>query len=287
MELTQIRYFLELAKNCHVTQTAQRLHIAQPALTQSVRRLERELDVKIFENVGRNIRLTPCGEYLNKKFDKIIKELDTVPKELACIKGELSRTVKISAQAASYSVAKMLTEYKKANPEIIFKMTQAENFADADIVITTETFGCESIKIGRSTSVEEEIFLAVPIDSKFSKKDTVTLEEVREEEFICLMGSKHLRYICDNFCRQSGFVPKVIFESDNLAAIKNMVSANIGIGFWPEFSWGRFDSEHVKLLGISSPHCKRNIVISEKEGSAVAVKKFYDYICEGFKGMAK
>ena len=64
MELLQLRYFHEVAQTQHMTNSAKRLGVAQPALTQAIRRLEGELDAKLFERVGRNIRLTPCGEAL-------------------------------------------------------------------------------------------------------------------------------------------------------------------------------------------------------------------------------
>ncbi|MBQ8533662.1 MAG: LysR family transcriptional regulator [Clostridia bacterium] len=283
MELTQIRYFLELANTCHVTKTAERLHIAQPALTQSVRRLEKTLGVPLFETSGRNIKLTPYGVYLKDKLSKILQEFDSIPEELEKLRGNENNTIRISARAASYTVAKMLTRYKKQNPDIIFKMSQGDNDADADIIISTETFSKNINQKGRREIITERIFLAVPIDSPFSARKSISLEEVKNEDFICLMGSKQLRYICDKFCQQSGFVPKVVFESDNLAAVKNMISANIGVGFWPEFSWGRLDGENAVLLEISSPECKRNIVISEKEDCSPAVQSFFDYLGNSFK----
>ena len=61
MELQQLRYFDEVARTQHVTNSAKKLNVAQPALTQSIRRLERELGVTLFERVGRNVRLTWGG----------------------------------------------------------------------------------------------------------------------------------------------------------------------------------------------------------------------------------
>lgn len=283
MELNQMRYFLELASNCHVTRTAERLHIAQPALTQSIKRLEKALGVQLFESVGRNIRLTVYGKYLEQKFRKIIDEIDSIEGDLEALKGSENNTIRISARAASYTVARMLTRYKKENPDVVFKMTQGDSDGDADIIISTSTFSKNIGQKGRSESISERIFLAVPVDSIFADRKSIALEEVKNEDFICLMGSKQLRYICDKFCEQSGFLPRVVFESDNLAAVKNMISANIGVGFWPEYSWGRLDGENARLIEISYPECKRNIVISESRNCSAAAQKFYDYLCHSFK----
>ena len=64
MELLQLKYFYAVAKSLHVTNTAQELHVAQPALTQSIKRLESELGVKLIKTRGRNIVLTEYGEFL-------------------------------------------------------------------------------------------------------------------------------------------------------------------------------------------------------------------------------
>ena len=68
MELTQLKYFYAVAKNLHVTKTAEQLHIAQPALTQAVRRLEKELGHPLFASKGRNIVLTEYGKYLKEQY---------------------------------------------------------------------------------------------------------------------------------------------------------------------------------------------------------------------------
>ena len=76
MELTQIKYFLEVAESQHITKSAQKLHIAQPALSQSIHRLEKELRVPLFVPKGRNIVLTEYGKYLRQKLEPVMSELD-------------------------------------------------------------------------------------------------------------------------------------------------------------------------------------------------------------------
>lgn len=67
MELLQLKYFLAVAESEHMTNTAKQLHIAQPALTQSIHRLEQELGVRLFERAGRGIRLSPAGAYVRDR----------------------------------------------------------------------------------------------------------------------------------------------------------------------------------------------------------------------------
>ena len=79
MELTQLKYFYAVAENLHVTKTAEQLHIAQPALTQSIRRLENELGYPLFAAKGRNIILTEYGRYLKEQLAPLLRQLDSLP----------------------------------------------------------------------------------------------------------------------------------------------------------------------------------------------------------------
>ena len=69
MELTQLRYFLKVAELQHITKAAEELHVAQPALTMTIHRLERELEVPLFGSKGRNIVLTEYGKYFYEKLN--------------------------------------------------------------------------------------------------------------------------------------------------------------------------------------------------------------------------
>ena len=76
MELTQLRYFLEVARNEHMTKSAEKLHIAQPSLTKTIHNLEDELGVPLFVPSGRNIVLSEYGRYLKERLEPIMAELD-------------------------------------------------------------------------------------------------------------------------------------------------------------------------------------------------------------------
>lgn len=95
MEFLQLKYFYALAQTQHVTRTAEQLHIAQPALTRTVHRLESELGVKLFQPSGRNIELTQYGKYLQKKIEPVLKALNEIPEELREMAGDRKMLLKI------------------------------------------------------------------------------------------------------------------------------------------------------------------------------------------------
>ena len=79
MELSQLKYFCAVAENLHVTKTAKQFHIAQPALTQSIKRLEKELGVSLFLNKGRNIVLSEYGSFVYQQVAPVISTLEQLP----------------------------------------------------------------------------------------------------------------------------------------------------------------------------------------------------------------
>ena len=281
MELSQIRYFIEVARSQHMTKSAEKLHIAQPALSQSVKRLENELGVQLFTAKGRNIVLTPCGQYLKKKLEPVIKAIDEIPDELEAMKDTESTTIRILVLAASSLVTQAIIDYKHRNEHVKFHVVQNEDDVMADIEIRTNLLHWkDGLEKPNRFICTEKIFLAVPDTAKYKNMTSIDLSDARKEGFISLMGSKQLRSICDTFCRHAGFEPNIIFESDDLTAVKNMIGANLGVGFWPGFTWGKLESDGVRLLEITNPDCQRDISISYRTNGLNddTVKDFYNFL---------
>ncbi|MGN0467107.1 MAG: LysR family transcriptional regulator [Acutalibacteraceae bacterium] len=281
MEINQIRYFLEVAKTQHITKSAQKLHIAQPALSQAIHRLEKDLRVPLFVSKGRNIMLTEYGKYLQKKLEPIMENLDKIPQQLQIMAKLESDTIHLNVLAASALVTEAIIEYKKLHNEINFQFIQGKDNDLYDIGITTRLFyQLPEEKEDNTFVCTEKIFLAVPKNHRLASEKSVRLGEVSQEGFISLMGSRQLRIICDRYCRHAGFEPRIIFESDSPAAVQNMIAANMGIGFWPEFTWGKVNSDSVTLLEIQEPICQRDILIDFKKNKidSSAVEEFFVFL---------
>ena len=280
MELTQLRYFYEAARFEHITKAANALRIAQPAITLSIRRLEDELGVKLFRRCGRGVVLTECGRYLYLKLDEIFKILEPVHEDLIHIANYEKDTVNINLLAASTIVTDIIIEYKRKNPEITFRVSQQVGHGGSDITVYTEPG--EVARSSRNTFVMyENIYLGVPAGSAFANRESVRLEDVKDEGFISLAGSKSLRAMCDNFCSTAGFTPRIIFESDNPYTVKNMIASGMGVGFWPRYSWGRIESSDVQLVPVSYPECSRSVIVEKTENRhSETVDLFFEYLKE-------
>ncbi len=137
MELQQLRYFDEVARTQHVTNSAKKLNVAQPALTQSIRRLERELGVTLFERVGRNVRLTACGDALQKRVAPLLAALDELPEELAVVAGQQRAAVHLAIESASGLAVDAIAAYRLAHPDARFVVTQEASSRRWDLRVRT------------------------------------------------------------------------------------------------------------------------------------------------------
>ena len=285
VESSQLRYFLETARTQHITKSANKLHIAQPALSKSIHRLEEELGVPLFMKKGRNIILTDYGRYLQNELTPIINSIDNIPSAIEKMAKIERKTIRLSVQAASTLITQAIIEYKRTFPDVNFHLIQNPDDELFDIEITTNLFYNNNKREHNVFVCTENIFLAVPNTGDNINKTAIKLTEVKNEGFISLFGSKQLRIICDKFCHHAGFEPKIIFDSDSPDAVKNMIAANMGIGFWPEFSWGKIDTQQVKLLKIINPICKRDIVITYKniKSSDSVAENFFNYLIDYVK----
>lgn len=281
MELQKLRYFHTVAKFGHMTRAAEAISIAQPALTQAIKSLERELGVPLFAKKGRNIVLTEYGVYLQNRLDTLLPELDGLPAELEQLGARVTKTVKLNILAASSFVINTIVAYRREHPDARFDFEQNTNNYDCDILIRTN--GSDEIAqkhyLERSVK-EEKIYLAVPRDSSYATLDSIDLRAVKDEGFVMLSSSRLFGIICNKFCSTAGFFPKILFESDSPSAVQNIISTGAGVAFWPEYSWGEVNNHNVVLLPISYPVCQRELIIERHDRLPASqyAEDFYNYL---------
>ena len=110
--------------------------------------------------------------------------------------------------------------------------------------------------------LEEDLYLAVPTHSPYGDKDSINLADTRNAGYICLAGSRPIRQICNSYFSEADFVPNVIFESDTTESVRNLIAAGLGIGFWPQYSWGPLGGE----WGPMSPHSPVKLLPHQRSG---------------------
>ena len=265
MDILQLKYFLEVARTEHVTHSARNLRIAQPALTQSIKRLETELGVELFARAGRNIRLTPAGAYLRDRIAPAMEILETAPEDVRAFAAGEAGTVKVGIFSASNVVVDAITAYRASFPAVNFRITQDEFESACDITVSTvmpssSNARGEGIAVGDRTLFRERIGIAVPESSSFG--DVVSLDELADEPFVCLAGSRRLREVCDALCAGRAFHPRIGFESDNPAVVRKVIGLGLGVGFWPTCSWEALGDGSARLARLAEEEFERTIALT-------------------------
>ena len=281
METFKLRYFYKVAKLQHVTKAAEELCIAQPALTQAIKALEKELGVSLFIKKGRNIVLTEFGEYLKNRLDNLLPEFDKLPTEIEQMKNRVTNTIKLNILAASTFVINAIMMYRKNHPNVVFDFEQNEQKYSSDIVVTTNGLDVRVKKNYVKRCVKtEKIYLAVPKNSVYADYNAIDLKAVKEESFVMFSNSRLFGIICNKFCSVAGFTPKILFESDSPVAVQNIISTGTGVAFWPEYSWGKIKNKNVVLLPIADPLCQRELIIElySRTPKSEYAEDFYEYL---------
>ena len=213
-----------------------------------------------------------------------------MPDRLRAMANELNQTVNLNVLAASSLVTNAVIKYKQTDPGLRINLIQNESTTLYDVCVNT----FEKYQPGQNSDEEtcvcsEKIFLAVPNTPQYKRRKSISLNDLKDENFIGLYGSKHLSTICDEFCSRVGFKTNVSFVSDNTTAVKDAIAGGVGVGFWPEFSWGRMDRHKVRLLEITDGEFKRDIVIrlrKNKQNNA-RVEQFFAFLCNFLKKEAQ
>ena len=293
MEIQQFRYFLTAARYENLTKAAEELHIAQPALSQSVKRLETELGVSLFDRKNHRIELNEQGKLLKKRLIPLMESIDNLKDELWESVYSSEGTIYLNFLSASNLITNCIISYRAQKPDVQFQVSQLEMMENCDIHIESRIAMSVTPPhpqelpegIVRREYLREEIFLAVPPDSKFAKHKTIDLREVKEENFIRLGNGWQLRMICDDFCRRAGIRPQAVFESNSPESVRNLVAAGLGIGFWPEKAWGGPPGHGGVLIPIRYPICRRDLVVTmfEQAKDKPVVDEFMDYFCRYFE----
>lgn len=275
MEIQQLRYFTVAARYQHITKAAEEIHIAQPALTQIIKRLESEVGAPLFERNGRNIILTPEGKILQEEALQILKTIDELPIVLQQKKTERSKTLKIKVSAATIWFMPAIIAYKKTHPDVNLDFIRNDDMRDCDFLITTSTDTGGQAE--ESFIVDEEILLVVSKDRAKTMPPKVRLSDLKGDVFLITDKSKPFFRICEEYCLKSGFAPNVIFECDSQTVIFDLVSADLGVAFCPTFSWGKIDQNKITLLPFEEK-CFRKIVLIALKQTTPLQKDFFAYL---------
>ena len=293
MDFTHLHYFKVLAELEHMTHAANTLHIAQPALSRALRKLEQYFGLSLFDRVGKHISLNDNGKILLAYVDRIMLEMEEARIVLADRHAQAKRQVSISMYAATQLLPDIIGGFRKAHPDISLLITQqgvgTEKFAhECDIVVHSSSQPMD--KKCCVILMKEEICLMLPVSHPLSSQSEISLVQVAGSPFIGLHKSSGLRTVTDEYCLKAGFLPNIVLESDSPAIVRDLIALGMGFAFIPKVSWSAMDyGPNVSLVNIKEPHCVRYIYMSWRENRYVsqASKLFQKHLIDFFEGIQK
>lgn len=222
MDLLQLKYFNLLAENQHLTRTAEQLKISSPSLSATIKRLENELGVQLFDRKGRNIFLNNYGEILLTYVKEIFILLENAQKELEDIKntGEMKISVATTSPLIWHDLFMAFVK-KYPNVNLNHSVLRLNGLYDSnisnkfDFIITAHNdLSSNPLWVSEILNMNDKPFLAVWQGHKFSSKKEISFIEAREEKFIALPKGFSGRKLFDDLCMLGGFEPKIVIECD-------------------------------------------------------------------------
>jgi DNA-binding transcriptional LysR family regulator len=275
MELRQLRYLVALADECHFTRAAAREHIAQPALSQQIRRLEAEVGLALVERTTRKVALTGAGELLVARARHILSELEAATAELQTLAGVQGGRLSVGAlhTMGPVDLSLLLASFHRNHPavELTVREQSSEELAEMlrddviDLAFLSVTERIQSRGLQLHRLVSEELVAVLPTAHPLAGRDGVTLTELAGDPFVSFRPGSRLRELLDSAAAGAGFEPRIALESNESRRIRSLVSGGLGVAILPR-SDAAGPGAPVATSRLTEPALTRDITLASRLG---------------------
>ena len=275
MELRQLRYLVALAEELNFTRAAAAEHIAQPALSQQIRRLEEELGVALVQRTTRHVSLTEAGQLLVVRARRILAELESAHSELQALRGIDRGHVTIGAihTMGPIDLSVVLAEFNARYPHVALSVREhtSEECAEllrideVDLAFLSVTENIESLELGLHQLISEELMVLMPVDHPLASRDEVRMAELAHEQFISFRVGARLRELLFAAGRDAQFEPRVTLESNESHRIRTFVARGLGVAILPK-SDAVGDGAEIAVARLVAPALRRDITLAWRAG---------------------
>ncbi len=271
MDLRQLRYLVALADERHFTRAAQREHVAQPALSQQIRKLEQSVGLPLVERTTRRVALTEAGELLVARARRILAEVEAADAELQRIAGVQTGHVTLGAihTMAPVDISLALAIFHERHPgvELTVREESSEELAELlridqlDLAFLSVTERIESHGLALTQLVSEELVAVLPPEHRLAGRRRIRMIDLAEEQFISYRPGARLRELLVAAGTHAGFAPRVILELNESQRIRRLVARGLGVAILP-----RSDAEapgaHTARVALVEPSLRRDITLA-------------------------
>jgi LysR family transcriptional regulator, hydrogen peroxide-inducible genes activator len=265
MELHQLRYFCAVAETGSFSRAAEHSHVSQPSLSQQILKLEAELGARLFDRLGRSVRLTDAGKTFLPRARAVLRELEAARGDVTEGKASVSGRVSVGVipTVAPYFLPPILTAFSKHFPEatvsvveeitpVLLERLRAGALDLAVIALPVRGHEFESLPL-----LTEPLFAALPKKHQLARRSTVSLRDLRQEPFLLLRDGHCFRENAVAACDRARVSPQVVFESGQFSSLLGLVGAGMGISLVPAMAVNR--DSNLRFVRIADPEATRTI----------------------------
>lgn len=244
MELKHLRLFMAVAQERNFTRAAERLHMAQPPLSQRIKQLEEELGVQLFERNTRKVALTRAGQVFHDEAEKVLDQLaHAVEACRRASKGEIGLLrLGYSGRATHLLLPRLLLAFRKAFPDVELDLDGPhpsgelrDKLLDGQLDVALCFLPLSDPEIESRDYADIDFVLVMPSDHRLAQNADIDLSAFSNEPFVAYPGGKGylLRDTMDAQCARAGFEPRVVRESTNSQVLMCLVAAGVGVSIVP------------------------------------------------------
>ncbi len=229
MEILQLRYFYESAKYENFAKVAEKFSVPASSVSASVKRLESELGVQLFDRRCNQILLNQNGKIFQQHLCAVFRELDSAVEKVST-KPSDTREIKLLVRANRNQITDLIIKYHQKYPNIIFKTVfdfSEENLENFDIIIDEKKDAYTEYECFELYT--SELRLKASSQNKLCQQ-RLTLSMLSKQPFISWGEQSNMHTILLRACKNAGFVPNVVVNSNDSRCIQKLLEADIGIG---------------------------------------------------------
>ena len=275
MELHQLRYFCAIAQTGSFSRAAEQCHVAQPSLSQQILKLEDELGVRLFDRLGRSVRLTEVGKTFLPRARAVLRELEAARGDVVERKDSIAGPVTVGAipTVAPYLLPSILTAFSKKFPQaqltVIEEITPVllDRLRASTVDVAILALPIRGHEFDSFPLLTEPLFAVLPEKHPLAHRRSISLKDVRKEPFLLLRDGHCFRENAVAACDRARVHPQVIFESGQFSSLLGMVGAGMGVSLIPQMAVDK--KAGCRYVSISDPEATRTIGVVVLRGRSL------------------
>lgn len=272
MELHQLRYLCAIVDTGSFSRAAEFCRVAQPSLSQQISKLENELGTRLFDRLGRSIRLTEAGRTFLPHARNVLHQTEMARYELDGQRRDARGTVIVGAipTIAPYFLPKRIAAFTRKFPEATLRIVEettpvlVESLRSLTVDLAILSLPLKHREFEIVPLLTENLYAALPPDHPKADAPRMTLRELRGEPFLLLRESHCFRGVALAACERARLRPQVAFESGQFSSLLGMVAAGVGVTLVPEMAV--HTGSGCRFVRIADPSASRTIVAARLRG---------------------